>query len=1263
MALVIYNWDDVEALADVFSAISDVATNPDVQTAMQVVLVIGASIYIIRAFLRGKDLFQSFLLFFVGTLTLIFLFTKWKVDVVIENPYTGDISSVVSDVPGIIAYATYISAKTEKVLLDVVSSHFQTPNGINYANTGYNYGGVLFSSLPKLRIKDPYLVRSVKEYISGCFYEDIIRGAKDFDSMYTTNDLWYYLQPSLVGSLPVYYYTSSNPNGVLTDCSGAYSYLSSQLDTVSSSQLNPLIETLTGVKNTPTDWVKAAFADFLSTTVSGYTDVYKNTVAARYMYDSLQYAAVNSTVSSNISEYAKQIAKNNIFAGWELGGNMARELIPVVKQFILLLLVAVYPFLLFLILTPMAVAYIRMFIVLFLWLSLWSPMFAIITYIAHVRLTELFNGVSSGSGYSMATMPIIFEQAISHVAIWNYLSLLVPMLSFVLAKASEYAVVSFASGFMKAFEGAGGALGRVLSTPQSAGKLAGESREISIYGTDLSYNRTAGQTYYGALSSYGSVHASATMETFSPGSIRKASFARTIEDTEQGRYVYDNSIVTPFDIGQANAIRKIINTAATQEGIKYKGGDVSSYIKDLATKQGIDSAVVDTYLKAIDNVFGNKDGSVSLDELSKFREYLTNVSSADFSSKQAEMEKLADIFMKENPGLSFQQALLMGASAVGMGQAYFKVLKGFRNKGQYDAIKNVFGGLDSFANFVNRISTMEFSSEKSKLESIMNALGKRFSGNGIELLKHIGNYFGISKGIQEAYLTDKFMSFIKSADGKTFSEKVQNALSLASMEGFLDVHQAQGVKKALEALGEDTVTQMIESGTFGNFLMKMAQGLENKETLKALGGGNYEKGIQEFARISSERERMNLWETASMIDKMADYYQRTKGLSREVAIKKASEDLGFVLGSQKIGVADLVRFGDKLENAYKTQNTAEIGKLIGQYEQAGGDFGQLYYYMLERGRMDVANAMAQYKLSKLLEDVPGIKTQEDANKVYQILKETGLLSQLSSRITIGGLIGIGTVLGFLAKKGFNKFFPGPDGRFKNLINPKNARVLEYIGDEIIQRVALREAPNPPQELNRLNHLIQDLSNDKLKMNSEVFQREFSKVLRDMMDKGYISVSDLSDIFRRASEFPDLDKRTKKSFKDLAKKIDRVGNHGFKDALDKIVKQGGRTLAGKLASRASIGLFTAAIGGPIGLAIDVFLLADTVLELTTGKGIIDIAEDVFNNSDDDNVDKLHKKRAVQDDSSRHKQVDDNLQEIYKKRDILDENSTNSDSKNP
>lgn len=182
--------------------------------------------------------------------------------------------------------------------------------------------------------------------------------------------------------------------------------------------------------------------------------------------------------------------------------SLAASFLPKFRNILEFILIAASPFV-FLTMVLMGLdggKVFRMYFTLFFWLALWAPMAAVVNFlILHVDRQPMNLLIEQFGGVTLAGMDLIRAEGASSQAMAGYVMILIPMISYVIAKASDIGVTSLASSVMQPAQSAAAAqssslaMGNIAAGNVSAGNVSANNTAMNSWDTSL--KQTDGARY------------------------------------------------------------------------------------------------------------------------------------------------------------------------------------------------------------------------------------------------------------------------------------------------------------------------------------------------------------------------------------------------------------------------------------------------------------------------------------------------------------------------------------------------------------------------------------------------------------------------------------------------------------------------------------------------------------------------------------------------------------------------------------------------
>ena len=192
---------------------------------------------------------------------------------------------------------------------------------------------------------------------------------------------------------------------------------------------------------------------------------------SRSLEDSLKHSVMLSALPRGLESIARQAgapldlavkfssASANLSSeiNYRTLGKLAEQSLPKIRNCVEFIVIAAFPLMLVLMIAAGSAAGVvfRSFFVLLIWVQLWAPLFAVANYLMiTVDANPMNRLIAEFGGSTLQAADLIREAGSSSQAIAGSLTLLIPMIAFALAKGSDMAFVSMASGLMAPAQGA-----------------------------------------------------------------------------------------------------------------------------------------------------------------------------------------------------------------------------------------------------------------------------------------------------------------------------------------------------------------------------------------------------------------------------------------------------------------------------------------------------------------------------------------------------------------------------------------------------------------------------------------------------------------------------------------------------------------------------------------------------------------------------------------------------------------------------------------
>ena len=463
----VFSFGNGDFLFQIFSAIRGIMGDGSFATLIRIAILLGFLflIYQLLFSLNVLTISTGVLRHYIFVVVITgFLFTP-KTNVVIRDEIKNS-QVVVNNVPYGVGLFAHLFTTIERGITRMMENYFSTPSDIRFNQAGYAFSVILIDSFRDVVPRNPYFKLTLDDYVTNCFFHDVLWGDKNLQAIVFSNNVWADLSPANSANKFTKIYSQSSPAGEATTCSAAYGNLSSGFTTISSDAITALNKVLQVDIATKT----AHVTNYLLGVSMSANQAIQQSVVANALKSSFARTAMYTGEAAAAVPYATGLAEISQRSSWMVAGELSKKYIPIMRQVLEAFVYGLFPLLFLMMLTPLGGRYFKVYITLLIWLLLWSPLFAILNLIVNVRA----NGVLSASyGYfSIGSMPYVYQSASDLTAMAGYMAWMVPMVALAIAKGSEHALSSMAQSVASSASFTSKSAASSISTPEGVERIA-----------------------------------------------------------------------------------------------------------------------------------------------------------------------------------------------------------------------------------------------------------------------------------------------------------------------------------------------------------------------------------------------------------------------------------------------------------------------------------------------------------------------------------------------------------------------------------------------------------------------------------------------------------------------------------------------------------------------------------------------------------------------------------------------------------------------
>ena len=464
---IVYTWGYGEMMRDTLMAVSSVFNSSDYKTLVKIIVIFGFIVLGFQIFFTFRaEKFVLFIKYFLVIALVGTVIFGQKTSVVVHDEIDPYVASV-PNVPFGVAKVMSLFSRMEYHLTRTFDLYYSPAWGdLRYSESGLGFSVTSIANTSDVSIHDSYILRTMDEYTQNCLFYDFLDGSKNLNAFARTNDFWGPDGLQSFSSRLTAYYTSANPSGSVDSCGNVFIQLFNRVHSYTNNFTMPQIASALGFSSTAQldSMFGTVNSKILNISVSGQESIL-NSTGMNMFNNSVINTAKMVGVDPQALAYGTALAQSQQRHQMATATSMAKRYLPIIKGILTVIFIAAIPLIILLAFTPFAFAYLKMILMLFIWLMIWNPLFCVLNVVINSKAKETLEKVATiNGGYSLQTKPIIDNYAHDTIAWIGNFAWLVPMIALMIAKASEYAFTSFAGDIKSSAMSASSAAASQTST-------------------------------------------------------------------------------------------------------------------------------------------------------------------------------------------------------------------------------------------------------------------------------------------------------------------------------------------------------------------------------------------------------------------------------------------------------------------------------------------------------------------------------------------------------------------------------------------------------------------------------------------------------------------------------------------------------------------------------------------------------------------------------------------------------------------------------
>lgn len=462
-------------IRDLFEALVSICSGSSYGGLLKTAVLAGFLVTLTGALLKWQGLASKVYLFAAVLFYSVMLVPK--VDVAIHDERSADVY-VVSNVPFGVGFFASATSKIGHFLTESFETAFSLPDAERFSKFGLVYPQRALNSLLAAGPVTPEGRALTDRVIADCIGPELLDHPDKAAELSHSGDIWAtisadgWINPAR---------SSVSSDGTVQRCDQALQSLDQHLNTVELDFLSKRLGTvLVPERIDPADAIRRTLPQSEALLLG----------VSRSLEQSLKHSVMLTALPGGMASIAAQagapldlaakysVSQANLTSeiNYRTLARLAEHSLPKIRNCVEFIVIAAFPLMLLLMVAAgsAAGAVFRSFFVLLIWFQLWAPLLSVANYLMISVDANPMNRIAAEFGGStLLAAGIIREAGATSQAIAGSIMLLIPVIAFALAKGSDMAFVSMATGLMAPAQGASsGASAQAASGNFNAGNVS-----------------------------------------------------------------------------------------------------------------------------------------------------------------------------------------------------------------------------------------------------------------------------------------------------------------------------------------------------------------------------------------------------------------------------------------------------------------------------------------------------------------------------------------------------------------------------------------------------------------------------------------------------------------------------------------------------------------------------------------------------------------------------------------------------------------------
>lgn len=432
MQLSVYVVGNGSLFASYFNMVAMLVGEGAFDSAIRLFIMLGGCMTLIK-YIRRRDL-MDFVRWFGVYYLVIFILLVPKVTVVVEDQIIMNQSDVVDNVPLGLALIAHVSSSFGMGMTHMIEKVFHESDELSYSKTGMIMASRMLSTANQFQITDPDFNKDLQSFVQQCIFYDLLLKRYTFKDLLNTNNIWGLVQENASKA------RAFTQSGKVTTCAeGIGSLQGGWQSAIEQAQTRYGARLFPGEKDAKAQLIKFLPASYkmLTDISSSASELMKQHLLANAIQEGVPTMAAKTNASAAIGNYINTKSQVQQRSTFQSVGEQAAVFLPLLKNALEMIMYGAFIFVVLFALLPTGMTILTNYVLVFFWLELWAPIFALINFSVSYFAQAKSLALASGVGPSLHNLDGLATINMDMASLAGYLTMISALLSAALIKGLQ----------------------------------------------------------------------------------------------------------------------------------------------------------------------------------------------------------------------------------------------------------------------------------------------------------------------------------------------------------------------------------------------------------------------------------------------------------------------------------------------------------------------------------------------------------------------------------------------------------------------------------------------------------------------------------------------------------------------------------------------------------------------------------------------------------------------------------------------------------